>query len=248
MPKRTLAAFYLLLICTAGKAQNFPSDSTLTRIFQSDALLPYLIDSAVKNSPDIKRSAKSVAMYEQNYRTSKLTLLNSLMLTSNYGYGNVGNLNSEKDPAGVNQAVYSNLKSSHYNVGFTMVLPLSSLLSRKNTSRAAEMQIQMAEEEKAGVALFIKQEVIKVYQALKLSHMLMLTSAKTRQVLTMSLNMEQKNFLDGQVTVGQLSKLQNEVNAAAMEYDTQVNKFQTAFLLLEAYTGVQLTNLIRRLR
>ncbi len=249
MSKKNLTAFFLLIICFAGKAQSFPSDSTLTRILQSDVLLPFLIDSAVKNSPEIRRNGKSVALFEQNLQTAKKSILNTVSLTSNYGYGNTGSIAYEKDLSLLNQGnYYSNIRSSRYNVGVSIQLPLGMFLSRKNTTRSAELQIGMAEDEKAGVELFIRQEVIKMYQELKLAHALLLTSAKITQSAYVSVTMAQKSFMDGQVSVEQLSNLQNSHNNAQMEYEKHMNKFQTSFLILEVYTGVQLTKLINRVR
>ena len=249
MPKKNLLAICLLVLCTAGNAQSFPSDSALTRILQSDVLLPLLIDSAVKNSPEIKRGSKSVALFEENLQTSKKSILNSVFLTSNYGYGNTGSLSLEKDLNAFNQGnYYTNIRSSRYNIGVNLQLPLGNLLSRKNTARAVEIQIGMAEDEKANAALFVRQEVIKVYQELKLSHAHLITSTKAKQTAFISMNMVQKNFMDGQATVEQLSKQQNDYNTALMEYDTHLNKFQTSFLLLENYTGVHLSKLISRIR
>lgn len=249
MPKKPLIAFCLLLLCTAGKAQNFPSDSALTRIFQSDVLLPLLVDSAVKNSPEIRRSAKNVAVVEQNLQAAKKSILNGVSLAASYGYGNTGSIALDKDLSTFNQvSSFNNIRASRFNIGFNIQLPLSSLLSRKNITRAAELQIDMAEEERANAVLFIKQQVIKLYQDLKLAHLHMLTGVKVRQSASVSANMAQKNFLDGQLTVEQISKQQNDYNQSVMDYDAQVNKFQTCFLLLEAYTGVQLAKLMNRVR
>lgn len=249
MPKKILAAFFLLLLYTGSKAQNFPSDSALTRMFQSDVLLPLLIDSAIKNSPEIKRNRKNVQLLEQNLQTSRKAILNSILLTSGYGYGNTGSLSLEKDLINVNQGnFYSNIRSSRYNIGVSLMLPLSSLLTRKNTTRASELQLEMAGEEREGAELLVKGEVIKMYQEVKLAHSALLITAKMKQSASIAANMGQKNFLDGQVAVEQFSKLQNDYGQAQMDYEGRLNKFQTAFLLLESYTGVQLTKLINRIK
>lgn len=250
MPKRKILSFILILLLhVVVKAQSLPADSALESVLKGDRLLLMLIDSAVANSPEIKRNAKGVELYEQNLQVSRRSLLNSLFLTSNYGYGNVGNLTMEKDQSGVNPlAYYSNLRSSRYNIGVAVQLPLGSLLSRKHTNRSAEIQIQMAEEEKANTSLFVKQETIKLYQQLKLAHALLLTSAKMKQTMFMSVSMAEKNFMSNQLPLEQFSKLQNDYHQTVLDYDTQLNKFQTSFLILEAYTGVKLARLINQVK
>lgn len=249
MPKKNFPAFFLLLLCSAGKAQNFPSDSTLARILQSDVLLPLLMDSAAKNSAEIRRMGKNVAMYEQALQSSKKSILNDITLASSYGYGNAGSLALEKDLANTGQSnYYSNLRTSRYNLGVSIQVPLGSLLSRGNQRRSAELQIEMAEQEKEATATVIRQGVIKLYQDLKLAHVILGTRSKMKQVQWASFSLSQKNFTDGQITLEQFSKMQNEYNQTVMDYDSQINKLQTAFLTLEAYSGVQLTRLINRLR
>lgn len=249
MPKKNLLAFCLLLLCAAGKSQDFPSDSALARILQSDALLPLLIDSAVKNSPEIRRQGKNIQLFEQNLRTAQKSILNSVAFTSSYGYGNIGSVGLEKDLTTANQGNYFNtIRSSRYNIGVAIQLPLGSFLSRKNLTRVGELQVEMAQEEREMSLTVIKQEVIKIYQELKLAHAHVLTTAKAKQSASINLNMVQKSFVDGQATVEQLTKMQGEYSVVTMNHDTQLNKFQTSFLLLEAYTGVQLTKLIKRLK
>lgn len=249
MPKKIYLLIVLFLLRFTAGAQSLPSDSTLNRIFESDVLLPLLVDSAVKNSAELRRMSKNVAQFEQNLQALKKSLLNNIMFNSSYGIGNVGSLAYVKDPTGISQLTNDNsLRTTRYNVGVSIQLPLGNFLTRKNATRAAELQIGMAEDEKEAATLVIRQQVIKMYQDLKLSHAVLLTSGKMYQTAKLSVGMTQKNFVDGQIQVEQYSKLQNEFNQTAMEYETKKNEFQTAFLLLEAFTGVQLTKLISRIR
>ena len=249
MPVRPLYLFMLLLLHFAGSSQEIPSDSTLVRLLKSDRLLPFLIDSAVQNSADLKRMGKNINLYEQNLQTSKKTIFNSVLFNTMYGYGNAGNLAFEKDPTLVNPYVQSStVRTSRFNVGITLQLPLGNFLSRKNTTRTAELQIDMAEQEKEAYVLFIRQQVIKMYQELKLSHTLLLTAGKMQQTNSLSLSMGQKLFADGQVSLEQFAKLQNDYSQNVMMYETQLNRFQTAFLMLEEFTGVRLTKLIASIR
>lgn len=249
MPKKTVLLFFLLSIRFVVGAQSLPSDSTLSRIFDSNVLLPLLTDSAIKNSAEISRMGKNVALFEQNLQSLKKSLLNNIMFNSSYGYGNVGSLAYVKDPTGINQLTNDNsLKTTRYNIGVSLQLPLGNFLTRKNATRSMELQIGMAENEKENAVIYIKQQVIKMYQQLKLSYSLMLTTGKIYQSAKVSIGMAQKNFVDGQVSVEQYSKMQTEFNQSSMEYETKKNAFQTDFLMLEIYTGVELTKLISRLK
>lgn len=249
MPKKAFFLFLILSFRLAANAQGFPSDSALTRIFESDVLLPLLVDSAMKNSAELKRMGKNVAQFEQSMQMQKKSLFNNIMFNSSYGYGNVGSLAYVKDPTGVSQLTNDNsLTTTRYNLGVSVQLPLGSFLTRKNVTRTLELQIGMAEDEKEAATLVIRQQVIQAYQKLKLAHALLTTSGKMYQTSKLSVGMTQKNFVDGQISVDQYAKMQNEFNQTQMEYETKKNDFQTAFLMLETLGGVQLTKMISRLK
>jgi outer membrane protein TolC len=249
MPEKPFYLFILLLLHLTGISQDIPSDSTLARLLKTDRLLPFLIDSAVQNSADLKRMGKNINLYEQNLQTSKKTIFNSILLNTMYGYGNTGNIALEKDPSVVYPYVQSsNVRTSRFNMGVTVQLPLGNFLSRKNTTRAAELQIDMAEQEKDALALSVRQQVIKMYQELKLAHALLLTAGKMQQTNSVSLSMSKKLFTDGQVSLEQYAKIQNDYHQSVMLYETQLSRFQTAFLMLEEFSGIRLTKLIATVR
>lgn len=197
MPKKTFLLFAFFSLRLAAGAQDLPSDSTLARILESNVLLPLLMDSAVKNSAEVKRMGKNVAQFEQNLQALKKSLLNNIMFNSSYGYGNVGSLAYVKDPTGINQLANDNsLRTTRYNVGVSLQLPLGNFLTRKNATRSMELQIGMAEDEKENAAVYIKQQVIKMYQQLKLAHTLLLTTGKMYQTAKLSVDMAQKKLCE----------------------------------------------------
>lgn len=249
MPKKILSVLVLLCGYCFTQAQDLPSDSALARILKSDVLLPLLVDSAVKNSPEIKRSKNNIQLYEQNLQIASKSILNFITLGSSYGYGTSGNLALEKDPSGTGQlSNFSSTKTSRYYMGVGVQVPVGTFLSRKNQRRTAELQIDMAETEQQRTEKAIKQEVIKLYQEFKLSHSILLTTGKMKQTAYINLSVAQKDFTGGQLSVEQMSKYQNDYNQTIMSFDTQLNKFQTSLLMLEASTGVQLVKLISSIR
>lgn len=249
MPTKILTAASLMLLYFAGNAQNLPSDSTLARILQTDVLLPLLVDSAIKNSPDVDRSKTNIQVYEQNLQAARKSVLNFVSLGSSYGYGTSGNLALEKDPSGTGQlSNFSATKTSRYYMGIGVQVPLGTFLSRKQQRRTAELQIDVAETEQRGIERAIRQEVIKLYQDFKLAHALLLTTGKMKQSAYLNLSIAQKDFTGGQIGVEQMTKYQNDYHQTTMAFDTQLNRFQTSLLTLEASTGVQLVKLINRLR
>lgn len=242
---RSLLLAYVLFVCCmlptqSGYAQT--SDSTLTRLFTTDALLPVLIDSARKFAPMIKRIQASERLAEASLKTTKKQALSALSFLSSYNYGT--NFTAVSQSAGTGVSNLTTAQTGFYNVGVGIQLPITHLLSRKHLIAAGQAQIDMAQEEEQSVALVVKQEVIRLYQAFKLAFTLMQINNTNRQAAKVNYTLAEKEFLNGQLTVEQLSRVQDLTNKATIDYQTSVNDFQTAFMQLEAYTGVNLTKLI----
>ena len=231
---------WCMLSTLFGAAQT--SDSTLTRLFTSDALLPVLIDSACTYAPMIKRIQASERQAEANLKTTRKQALNALSFLSSYNYGT--NFTAVNQAVGSGVSNLTTAQTGFYNIGLGIQLPITHLLSRKQLIAAGKAQIEMAQEERHSVALVVKQEVIRLYQAFKLAFTLMQINNTNRQAAKVNYTLAEKEFLNGQLTVEQLSRVQDLTNRATIDYQTSVNQFQTAFLQLEAYTGVNLTKLI----
>lgn len=231
-------------ISTKGTCQRISTDSLLTKAFANDQLLPTLISTAQKFSPEIKRIGSSVDLAEANQKISKNSIYSSLSFQSSYYYGtNYSAVNALN-----NTNVLTTSQTGFYNIGVGLQLPVTHIISRKHLIKSSQSQIDIASAEKDNAALFVKQEVIRLYQDLKLSHRIMLISRINRQAAEINYKMAEKEFLQGQITVEQNSRVLDIFNKAKIDYETFVNKFQTTLMLLDAYTGTSFSNLLNQVK
>ncbi|MFZ4056696.1 MAG: TolC family protein [Ferruginibacter sp.] len=240
----TVFFLLFLLISVVSNAQNNATNDPLEKLLASDVLLNPLIDSAIKNSPEIRRVAGSEAFATANMQISKKAIFSAVSLLSSYNYGT--NFTSVANQTGNNNLTTA--QTGFYNLGVGIQLPLSQLLNRKNLIKAGQSQIEMANAEKSGVALMVKQEVIRLYQAFKLAHHLMSINNNNKQASKVNYTLAEKEFLNGQLTVDQLSRVQELYNKSVIEFETSVNTFQTTYMQLEAYTGIKLSPLINQFK
>ena len=70
----------MVFFITTAKAQLPTADSLLIRAMETDELLPMLIDSAVKNSPFIRRMTNSVAYASENLEMNKKNIFSSFLI------------------------------------------------------------------------------------------------------------------------------------------------------------------------
>jgi outer membrane protein TolC len=241
----TIPTFFSLLLFFqfSAEAQTSSVDSLLTKELASDELLPILTDSAIKYSPVVRTSANNEAYANANLQISKKSIYNAVSLVSSYNYGT--NYSATNNPSGGSiGANFTTAQTGFYNLGVGIRLPLSEILNRKNIIKVGESQVNMAAAEKDNAVLYIKQEVIRLYQDFKLMHKLLSISSQNKQASQVNNTMAEKNFLNAQLTVDQVSGVLEIYNKSVVEYETNLNRFQTSYLQLETYTGVNLSKLI----
>lgn len=251
MNRLTSIAFILLIPLmllnnVAARAQP-AADSLLTKALSTDELLPLLIDSAIKNSPEIRRSRNNESYADANLRISRNAIFSALSFVTSYNYGT--NFSAVNNPSGtVSTNNFTTAQTGFYNVGVGIQLPVSYILNRKNVIRAGQSQLNMAAAEKDNSVMLTRQQVIALYQDFKLSQKLMVINGKNRQAAQVNNTMAEKDFLNGQISVDQVSGVLANYNKSIVEYETAVNRFQTAFMQLEVFTGVNLSSLIMQVK
>ncbi|WP_259016108.1 TolC family protein [Emticicia fluvialis] len=250
--KNSLIVFIFLVsyffTISETRAQVTAADDALTRALATDALLPLLIDAALKNSPQIKKLNSNLKAAESTLKYNKNLIYSGITVGGNYHYGT--NYSAVTD-----QTSYENVlnrltmvQSGFYSVGGGISFPLSGLLNRKHLINTGKAQIESIENDKDVSALSIRQDVIALYQELKLSHKLLAISSSNKQAFQVNYNLAEKEFLQGQLSVSEVSRMLDYINKAKMEYETTLNKFQTNLFQLESFTGVSLSSLLQQVK
>ena len=237
----------MILFQLSAKAQSPLPDSLLAKAFTTDKLLPMLIDSAVKFSPEVNRVNYTLDYIKDEQKINKNSIYNALSFLSSYNYGT--NFSAiTKAPGVIGNDNFTKAQTGYYNVGIGLQLPLSLLLNHKNIAHADQSLVKASESEKEKSALFVKQEVIRLYQNLKLSYKLVVLSSKNKQAAQINYDMSEKNFIQGQTDIAVITSVGDVFNKASIEFETEVNNFQTYYFQLEAYCNVDLSLLIKQVK
>ncbi len=230
------------------RSQSSSVDASLTKAFATDELLPVLIEAALKNSPDVKRLTTNIIVAESNLKVSKNAILSGLAANTSYHYGT--NYSAVNNESVFNNGFYNltTAQTGFYNIGIGLSMPITNILNRKHILRANRAQIQMAANDRDNSALLVKQDIIRMYQALKLAHKILALSSSNKQAFQVNYNLAEKEFLQGQLSVSEISRMLDFINKAKMEYETNLNNFQTILLQLETYAGVSLMSLLKQVK
>ncbi len=242
--------YMVLLLATAGfqaTAQEKNLTLLIDNAFNSDLLLDALIDSAQAISPEVNRIRSSRDFVSSNAVIARNSIYSSLSLRSSYMYGtNYAAVNSAQiEDQG---SLITNTQTGFYNIGIGLQLPLNQVLNRKHTIRAGNAQIKMAESEIEKTKLLVKQQVIEYYMELKLYYKLMQNSSLNKNSAEINYTMAEKEFLNGQLTLDQISRIQEISIKAQSDYETNLNRYQQSLLQLKAITGVDFYELLNTLK
>jgi outer membrane protein TolC len=244
-------AFILVLCCLllnrpTVQAQTTGLDSLLVKVLDTDTLLPILIDSAIHFSPEARKTRGLQLVAELNNKIGKNAIYDAISMHGSYGYGtNYSAVNNQVIGSGSN---LTTAQTSFYNAGIGIQLPLSLLMNRKNQRKVKQAMVETAVADRDNTELLVRQDVINLYQEFKLSQKLLGVSSKNKEAAEVNNVLAQKDFLNAQITVDQVSGVMEKYNKAIVDFETNVIKFQTNLLHLEAYTGVNLSILIRKLQ
>jgi outer membrane protein TolC len=220
-------------------------DSLLVKVLANDALLPMLIDSAIKYSPEARKTRSLQTRAGLDVKINKNALYDMVSLHSSYGYGtNYSAVNNQSAVVGNN---LTTSQSAFYNVGVGIQLPLTLLINRKNVSRIQKTMVDVAVAEKDNAEMRIKQDVITLYQEFKLQQKLLIISSKSKQSAEVNNTIAQKDFLNAQISIDQVSSVAEKYNKSVVDFETNIIKFQTSLMQLETYTNANLSLLIRKL-
>ncbi|RFS14302.1 hypothetical protein D0T08_22460 [Emticicia sp. C21] len=242
-----IAVYMLIYTQTEVHAQVTSVDATLAKAFATDELLPFLIDAALKNSGEVKKFDKSIQLAQANLKINKNSIYSALGLQASYAYGT--NYAAVADAtASTNFNRLTTTQTGFYNLGVGISLPITTVINRKHLVRSAQMQMEVFGHERETATMVVKQEVIRMYQELKLSQKLLGISTNNKQSAQLNYDLAEKEFLQGQLTVEQLSRVLEMNNKAKVEYEQTVNLFQTNLLQLETFTGTTLASLLKRVR
>jgi outer membrane protein TolC len=233
---------YSLSVKCSAQASATTIDSLLKKAFITDELLPMLIDSAIKYSPLTRIGRSNETRIKATHNINKRSIYNVLSIRTSLGYGsNFSAINNQSATISEN---YTTGSSAFYSIGVGLQLPLSQIINHKDIKKVERSIVEVAVAEKDITIRTVKQDVLKAYQDLKLVQKLLSVSSKSKQSSEIIFSLAEKNFLNGQLTVDQVSLVTESHNRALVDFETNLIKFQTSYMELEAVTGTNLLKLL----
>lgn len=243
-----LIILFAFLIHQKSLGQDLTLMDKLEYAFQSDILLDAIIDSAMAYSPDAQRLDHGISFAENISKIENNAIFNALSLRAGYLYGtNLANISNGNGIDPTNNFVV-NTQTGFYNAGVALQLPLDLILNRKHSIKLGEARVNMAKADKQKSELYVKQQVIDLYMTAKMNFGLQKNSALSAETSTISIAMAEKQFLNGQIDLGEFSRLQELHGKLLNEKQTYMGRYQNAILQLEALAGIKFHEMLNAIK
>jgi outer membrane protein TolC len=248
--KKAILAFLcalLAIFCFSQDTLHKRAVMQLSTVDTSDRVLPILIKAALKNTPSlaILNSAKQTA--ENSLELSKKEFLKEVNLHGAYTYGNINTIVPHEDGQVVPIYYYGNYARMGYTAGVGVGISLEQLLGGKRLRvERQKIAIQQSEDEIKQGEKAIRQQVITLYQQLKLSKVVLKHTQDALQTAYVNKTMSDKQFREGSVQVSDQMTTDQLYTNALLAAEQAKNTYQTNLLLLEELVGIPVSPLINK--
>ena len=246
---KTILSFLMMLLVISGFCQEIDSSNKGGQISffdSSDAVLPILIRTAIKNAPQMTILSAVRQDADYDLQLSKKEFLRVISLRSGYNYGNFNTVY----PDNAGQPVlgyYGNRTQSVYSVGAGMSINLEQLFGGKKLRvnkqelaiKQAGAQLEVGEKE-------IKKQVINLYQDVKLSRVVFLHSQDALQTAYVNKTLAEKQFKEGNLQVTEQMTVDQLYTNALLATEQAKNTYQTNLLLLEELVGIPVAPILNK--
>ncbi|TWI95534.1 outer membrane efflux protein [Mucilaginibacter frigoritolerans] len=203
--------------------------------------LDSILELAVNNSPSVKFQNDLIEAAKSQLEFSKKQWSNNVVGFVNYSAGNQSIVSADSQSPGTQTS--SNVTNG-LRVGVQVNLPLFELLGRKSQTKIYKHDLNSTINKKDESIQELKKEVILQYYNLLYSSNLLAIRSDAKQSTTSEYAIAEKQFRDGIIDLGELSRLKTiEVNARA-DYEEAKRQFSTYYNQFEVLVGVPFQQLI----
>lgn len=202
--------------------------------------LQTLIDSALKKNPYVRFRDLQIKVNNYKLNSERSHWTNILGFQSDMRYGTFDNFSTNTNGGQVPSTIATRNNQLNYGVGAYIKFPLSEFTDRKNLVNTAKTEIEQAKSMAEVQRQELRQLVIRQYNDLILKTKLLKIKSKYLETSHISIEMAEKEFKNGILSVAEYSRIAETVNIAETDYQTVYAELITAYMILEEIVGFRL--------
>ena len=201
--------------------------------------LSILLDSAVKHDPYVHFRNLQTVVNTSKLKSSQNYWLRNFGLQADFRYGSY-DIFSNNTAEGQTSTLFATKRNeTNYGLGAYIKFPIIDVINRRNEVRLAKTEIAQAEQMVEVQEKEVREKVITQYNDLIMRQHVLKIFGKYLETSRISLQMAEKEFVNGSISVAEFSRISEIVNKAETEYEGSKMAFQTAYMLLEETVGMK---------
>ena len=224
----------------SGFAQQNKSPDLL--IDGIESMLPSLetiIDSAIAKNPYVKFRDLQITVNTHKLNSDRAEWTRDIGFQTDVRYGTFDNFASNV-VEGQNPALSSTRNTqTNYGIGAYIRIPFYDFLNRKNQIKMAKAEIEQAKSFSQVQRNELRQFVIRQYNELIIKQRLLKIKAKYTETSRIHMQMVEKEFINGAITLTEYSSLSEIASRAESELESAKMDFRTAYMILEEIVGMK---------
>ena len=214
-------------------------------LFQSDlsAIIPPLeaiIDSAFLHSPLIRMKDLDIEIGKHKLQADRVQWVRNFGIQADGRYGTFDNFSTNVAEGQNPSLIASKSSQMNYGVGAFVKLPFFDIVNRKNQLNMDRASIEQAERFSQAQRSELRQTIIKQYNDLILKHRLLKIKFKYAETSKITMQMGEKDFLNGVISANQYASLLGGFSGTEAEIESAKMDFRTAYMILEEIVGIKL--------
>ena len=251
---------FLLLSFLAVNSFSQTRDGGTTQYFNpltdniTDRLpaLSVLIDSAAYNSPDMLYEDLKADYYRYEQLSAAREWLDMIRwsVDLNFGkwdYWDYQEIQSKTDPTYPDKFWNSQSVRGNYAFAFYIRMPLITFIDRRNRINKQKKWVELSLTQKEINRRFLSDRVINIYNDLENFQNQIRIYNDYQAFTMMQMQMAQNEFLNGEITTAEYTRLKEIQTRGAIEYTKVIAEFNKNYYALEIITGMRF-NLITIIR
>ena len=180
-------------------------------------------------SPTLKEQDALIEKTIEDEKRMRKILLDPFKLNANLQYGNYG------DPL-------INALETGYSVGASVQFSLYQIFGYKNQVRLYNAEKKVAVYKKDELAMELKKLITILYNDIMSQKNILRIHSEANYAAYAHLKMAEKEFSEGSVAIGELSRVQEIYTKAQVEYEQSINDLKNDYMELEQLVGQPLNS------
>jgi len=205
--------------------------------------LDVLIESAMESSHRLKYYDKQIMLSKYNLKTAKRDWARFLSFSGSLQEGSWTSLSFVEDQLGNSVGTLGTTDQSRWSVGLALRVPLLDVIDYKNQTNIAKVQIESKMEEQLEEKRAIRAQVISLYNELVIQQKMLQLDIDNIEYATLASEMAEKSYQQNKVSLGEVSRVRDNLSRARTRYVTTKIDFINAYIMLQEITGIKFSEL-----